>query len=77
MKSIVFIRPCYHIFQYKNNTESKNPRVPNINKARIMILSKCEMFDSEKTIFIKEQEASGWLNQLILVLPLSKIPANI
>ena len=48
-----------YFLKYKNNTESKNPRVPNISKARIMILSKCEMFNSKKTIFIKEQEASG------------------
>lgn len=48
-----------YFLKYKNNTDSKNPRVPNISKARIMILSKCEMFNSKKTIFIKEQEASG------------------
>ena len=39
-----------------------------------MLLSKCVVFDSKKSKFIKEQEASGLLNSLGIVTPLSKIP---
>ena len=40
------------------NTESKNLKVVSTKNERIMLLSKCEMFDSEKSKFIKDQKAS-------------------
>ena len=44
-----------------------------------MLLSKCAIYGSKKSIFIKEQEASGLLSNLGIKTPLSKIPllANI
>ena len=39
-----------------------------------MLLSKCEVCDSEKLKLIKEQEASGLLSSLGIKTPLSKIP---
>ena len=39
-----------------------------------MVSSKCEMCDSKKPKFIKEQEASGSLSCLGINTPLSKIP---
>ena len=39
-----------------------------------MLLSECEVSDSKKSRFIKEQEASGLLNSLGLKTYLSKIP---
>ena len=39
-----------------------------------MFLSKCEMCDSKKLKFIKEQEASGLLSCLVIKTPLSNIP---
>ena len=39
-----------------------------------MLLSKCEMFDSKKSKFIKKQEASGLLNSLGIKTTLTKIP---
>ena len=39
-----------------------------------MLLSKCEMFDSKKSKFIKKQEASGLLNSLGIKAALTKIP---
>ena len=39
-----------------------------------MLLSKCEVYDSKKSKFIKEQEASGLLSSLGIKTPLSKIP---
>ena len=39
-----------------------------------MILSKCAVFDSKNSKFIKEKEASGLLSSLGIKTPLSKIP---
>ena len=39
-----------------------------------MLLSKCAVCDSEKSKFIKQQEASGLLSNLGIKTPLSKIP---
>ena len=39
-----------------------------------MVLLKCEVCDSKKSKFIKEQEASELLSSLGIKTPLSKIP---
>ena len=39
-----------------------------------MILSKCAICGSKKSIFIKNQEAKGLLSILGLKTPLSKVP---
>ena len=39
-----------------------------------MLLSKCEVCDSKKPKFIKEQEASSLLSSLRIKAPLSKFP---
>ena len=39
-----------------------------------MLLSKCEMCDSKKFKFTKEQQASGLLGTLEITIPTSKIP---
>ena len=39
-----------------------------------MILSKCAVYDSKKSKFIREQESSGLLTSLGITTPLSKIP---
>ena len=39
-----------------------------------MLLSKCEVCDSKKSKFIKEQEPSGLLSSLGMKTPLSKVP---
>ena len=39
-----------------------------------MLLSKCAVYDSKKSKFIKKQEASGLLSSLGIKAPLSKIP---
>ena len=46
----------------RKNTESKNPKVIRRRNGRIMFLSKCEVYDSKISKFIKEQEASGLLS---------------
>ena len=58
----------------EKNTESKNPKFVKAKKGRIMHLSKCEVGDSKKSNFIKEQEASGLLSSLGIKTTLSKTP---
>ena len=47
------------------NKEIKNPKVPRTKNGRIMLLSKCEMCDSIKSKFIKQQKASGLLGNFV------------
>ena len=54
----------FYCLKGRKNTESKNPKVVKMKNGRIMLLSKCAMCDSEKSRFIKEQEASGLLSSL-------------
>ena len=58
----------------RKNTEKENPKVVKSKNGRIMILSKCEVCNSKKLKFIKEQEARGSLSSLEIKTPLSKIP---
>ena len=48
----------------RKNTESKNAKVFKTKNETIMLLSKCAVFISRKSKFIKEQEARGVLNSL-------------
>ena len=38
----------------RKNTESKNPKVASSKNGRIMLLSKCAMYDSKKSKYIKQ-----------------------
>ena len=58
----------FYCLKHRDKTAGKNLRVEKTNKGRLMILSKCAVCDSKKSLFIKEQEASQ------LKTPLSKIP---
>ena len=58
----------------RKNTESKNLKVVKTKNGRIMFLLKCEVCDSKKSNFIKQQEASRLLSSLGIKTPLSKIP---
>ena len=48
----------------RKNTESKSSKVVRAKTGRMMPLSKCDVCDSEKLKFIKEQKASGLLSSL-------------
>ena len=63
-----------YCLKYRANTESKSFKVVRTKNGRIMILSKCEVCDSKKSKFIKEQEASGLLSSLGIKKHLNKIP---
>ena len=53
-----------YCLKYRKNTESKNPKVARTKNGRIMLLSKCAVCDSEKSKFIKQEEATGLLGSL-------------
>ena len=54
----------YYCLKCRKNTESKSPKVAKAKNGRTVLLSKCAVCDSNKSKFIKEQEASGLLNSL-------------
>ena len=58
----------------QKNTESKNPKVARTKNRRIMVLSKCVVCGSNKSKFVKQQEASGLLSNLGIKAPLNKFP---
>ena len=58
----------------KKNTESIDPEVSSTSNARVMILSKCAIYGSKKSRFIKHHEGKGLLSILGIKTPLSKIP---
>ena len=53
-----------YLLKRRKNRESRNLKVGSTNNRRIMLLSKCAVFDSKKSKFIKQQEASGLLSSL-------------
>ena len=62
-----------YCLKYRENTESKNPKVVETKNWKIMLLSKCTMWDSKKSKSIKEQEASRLLTSLGIKIPLNKL----
>ena len=58
----------------RKGPESKNPKIVRTKNGRIIFLSKCEVRDSKKLKFIKEQEDSGLLSSLGIKTPLNEIP---
>ena len=58
----------------RKNTENINPKVSKTSNSKTMLLSRCVICGSKKSIFIKKQEASGILGSLGLKTPLSKVP---
>ena len=57
----------------KKNPESKKLRVEKTNKGKLMFLLKCAVCDNKKSRFMKNQKASGLLNNLGLKKQFSKI----
>ena len=55
-------------------TENINPEVSSTSNNRTMILSKCAIYGSKKSRFIKNQGAKGLLSKLGIKTPLSRVP---
>ena len=62
------------LFEVQKHTKNINPRVSKTSNAKTMLLSKCALFDSKKSRFIKEQKTSGLSKTLAIKKPLNKIP---
>ena len=56
--NLIYKTMLSYCLKCRKNTVSKNPKVEKIKKARSMVSSKYTLFDSKKSRFIKEQEAS-------------------
>ena len=62
------------MFEVSKNTESKNTKVGRTQNRKIMLLSKCRVFDSKESKFVKQQEASQLLlRRLVIKTPVSKV----
>ena len=55
-------------------TKNINPHVSNTSNGKIMILSRCAICNTQRSKFIKQQEAKGILSKLGIKTSLSKIP---
>ena len=65
--------PCYCL-KCKKNTKNINPIVSGTSNGKTMLLSKCAICGSKKSVLIKKQEASGILSSLGLKTPSTKFP---
>ena len=63
-----------YCLKYKKYTKNINPELSSTSNGKTMILSKCAIWGSKKSEFIKQQEAKGLLSNLGIKTPLSKIP---
>ena len=64
----------WYCLKSRKNIKIKNRKIVRTKKGRIMLLSKCEVCDSKKSKFIKEQESSGLLSSLEVKKSLRIIP---
>ena len=62
---------CLKCKKHTKNVESKMLKIKN---GRTMLSSKCAVYSSKKSRFMKEQEAKEILSSLGLKTPLNKIP---
>ena len=57
-----------YFLKCRKGTESKNPKVVRAKNERIILLSKCRVFNSKNPKFLKEQEAKGLLSKLMGII---------
>ena len=58
----------------RKDTENINPKIVRTKNNRLFMQSKCSVWGTKKSRFLKEQEAKGLLSNLGIKTPLSKIP---
>ena len=63
-----------YCLKFRKHTKIINPQVSSTSNGKMMLLSKCAICGSRKSIFIKKQDAKGILSSLGIKTPLSKIP---
>ena len=57
----------------RKDTENIDPKMVRTRNNTLIMKSKCSVCGIKKSIFVKEQEAKGLLNNLGIKTPLSKI----
>ena len=63
-----------YCLRYKKYIKSIDPKISGTSDGKVMILSKCPICGSKKSIFIKNQEAKGLLSKSGIKTPLNEIP---
>ena len=58
----------------RKDTENLNSKIFKTKNDRLVKQSKCDECRNKKSRFVKEQEAKGWMSNLGIKTPLSKIP---
>ena len=56
------------------NTKNKDAKMTKTKNSRLILSLKCAFCGNKKSRFMKEQEAKGFLSNLGIKTPLSKIP---
>ena len=58
----------------RKDTENIDPKIVKAKNNRLIMQPKCSFCGIKKSRFVKEQEARGYLSNLGINTPLSKIP---
>ena len=58
----------------KKHTKNINLQVSSTSNDKVMISSKCAIYNSKKSKFINKQEAKGLLSKLGIKTPFNKLP---
>ena len=64
----------FYCLKCRKDTENINPKVSSTRNGKAMIILKSPICGSEKSRFIKNQEAKGLLSNLVLRTSLIKVP---
>ena len=62
-----------YFLKCRKYTKNINPQVSSTSNGKLMILSKCAIYHSKKSKFIKKKDAKGLLSKLGIKTPLNKI----
>ena len=60
--------------KFTTNTDNIDPNIFKSKNKRLIMQSKCSVCKNKKSRFVKEQEAKGFLSNLGINTPFSKIP---
>ena len=63
-----------HCLKCKKNPENIDSEISSTSNGKAMVLSKCAIWGSKKSRFIKNQEVKGLLSKLGIKTPLWKVP---
>ena len=60
--------------KYEKNTKNLKPKISKLKNNRLIMQLKCSECGIKKSRFVKEQKAKRLLRNLVIKIPLSKIP---